>query len=149
MTKQEIIKLQIKLNEAGYGPLVVDGKYGTKTEEVYRKYLDELDPKVPTVIPPPKKPWWTSKAVLGSLATIIASILGVVGYSIDASMISEILVASVTAITGILSLIGTINRKGEIEKESFVPFKKKTTVEAELIEAAKQYKDPRGLFSGD
>ena len=96
MTKQEIVQLQIKLNKLGYGPIQVDGQYGKNTEAAYRKYLDELDPSVPTVIPPPEQKWWRSRrALIGALATIIVGIIGMVGYQLDNQFVTEMIISAI------------------------------------------------------
>jgi len=62
------------------------------------------------------KHWWKSRAAWGAIATLIASLAGLLGYAIDQEQLTEVLFLIATAIGGILSLIGTIQRTAPIEK---------------------------------
>ncbi len=87
MTPAATRDLQQELNRLGYGPLVVDGIYGRATAAAYQLYLDEQPsgegPPAPPA-PPAPVPWWTSRALWGALATLVASAAGLAGYSLDA-----------------------------------------------------------------
>lgn len=122
MTKTEILVLQRKLNSLGYGPIREDGQYGKNTEAAYRKYLDELDPNVPTVIPAPEKKWWMSKTLIGGLATVIVSLIGIFGFELDAELASQIITSTITLVTGILAIVGAIKNKGAIDTTYINPF---------------------------
>lgn len=137
MTKEEVVQLQKRMNDLGFGPIGVDGQYGKNTEKAYRAYLDSLDHDTPTIIPKPEKKWWHSKAVVGSISTVIASVFAIAGVSIDSSFLSEMIIAGITLITGFISLYGTVTRDSAIEKQ-ILPKKQK-----------QEYKDPRGMFSDD
>lgn len=139
MTKTEVMQLQARLNELGFGPITADGQYGKQTEKAYRKYLDEMDSSTPTVIPKPDKKWWHSKAAVGSIATVLASVFGMVGYSVDASFLSEMILALITLITGAAGLYGTVTRDASIEKQ-LLPHRKP---------AKSENTDPRGVFGDD
>ncbi len=93
MTPAATRDLQQELNRLGYGPLVVDGIYGRATAAAYQLYLDEQPsgegPPAPPA-PPAPVPWWTSRALWGALATLVASAAGLAGYSLDAPQIAEL-----------------------------------------------------------
>jgi peptidoglycan hydrolase-like protein with peptidoglycan-binding domain len=140
MNKDEIIILQTKLKQLGYGPLEVDGQYGKNTENAYRRYLDDLDPNVPTVIPAPEQKWWMSKALIGGIATVLVSLIGVFGYEIDAQFATQMILSIITLVTGIISVIGTLKRKGTIDTTYINPFNQPKS------SGSTQYIDPRGNF---
>jgi peptidoglycan hydrolase-like protein with peptidoglycan-binding domain len=120
MTRREIIALQQSLNQSGFAyrvlgePLAEDGIYGPATDRVHRAWLDQ-DTAIPTLTPEPAKPWWTHKALLGGLATVLASVAAIAGLEIDSGQLSEVLVAAVTAITGALSMWGALREKGGVD----------------------------------
>ena len=120
MTKPEILELQRRLNEVGLAylvlgePLEEDGIYGKRTREVHRWHLDH-DTSIPTVTPEPAKPWWTSRGLLGGLATIIVGVAGLAGYALDVAQITEIVVSASALVAGILSTVGSLRRKGAID----------------------------------
>jgi peptidoglycan hydrolase-like protein with peptidoglycan-binding domain len=142
MTRDEIIILQIKLNQLGYGPIQVDGQYGKNTENAYRRYLDELDPNVPTVIPPPEQKWWMSKALIASVATVLVSLIGLFGYEVDAQFATQMILSVITLVTGMMSVIGTVKRKGAIDTTYVNPFNQPKP----LVPESTEYVDPRGNF---
>jgi peptidoglycan hydrolase-like protein with peptidoglycan-binding domain len=116
----EVLALQQALNKSGFSaqilgvPLDPDGIYGPLTDRVHRAWLDK-DTAIPTVTPQPAKPWWTHKALLGGLATVLASVAAIAGLEIDSGQLSEILVAAVTAITGALTMWGALREKGGVD----------------------------------
>lgn len=116
MTRAEIIELQTRLTELGYRPGPVDGWYGEQTQRAYQTYLNDQNSSVPNLAPAPQKPWYLSRAMLGVLATIIASGAGIAGWAVDAGQLAEILSSLATLGFGILSFVGTIYRKGEIRR---------------------------------
>lgn len=114
MTRADIIHLQTRLTELGYRPGPVDGWYGEQTRRAYQTYLDDQNSSVPNLTPSPQKPWYLSRAVLGAIATIIASGAGIAGWAVDSSQLAELLSSLATLGFGILAFVGTIQRKGEI-----------------------------------
>ncbi|NCU26685.1 hypothetical protein EOM86_08195 [Candidatus Nomurabacteria bacterium] len=144
------MELQKSLNESGFAfqtigePLDEDGIYGPNTDHVYRAWLDR-DTSVPTVSPTPAKPWWTSRAILGLSATIIAMIAGQFGFEVENEQITQVLLQAVELGGLIVATWGTIRRKGQIDptlvarvgsKEVRLPTKTQT----------QQNEDPRGSF---
>ncbi len=114
MTRAEIRYLQEQLNAAGYGPLVVDGIYGPKTDAAFRKQSQEnITPEV--IYPPVAKPWWTSRAVLGLLASVLAMIAGRLGWSIDDGQITEMLLRAVELGGLAIAAWGTVRRSAPID----------------------------------
>jgi hypothetical protein len=120
VTKNETIALQRRLNEIGLSYQILgenledDGIYGKRTREVHRAWLDQ-DAEVPTITPEAAKPWWTSRGLLGGLATIIVGIAGLAGYALDVAQITEIVVSASALVAGILSTVGSLKRKGAID----------------------------------
>jgi len=132
------LELQRKLNSLGYGPLKEDGQYGKNTAEAYKRYLDEIDPYVPTVIPQPEIKWWMSKPLIAAVSTILVSIIGMFGYQIESEYISEMLLASVTLITGVLGVVGAVKNKANIDTTHINPIKRRMQMPSD---------DPRGVFA--
>jgi peptidoglycan hydrolase-like protein with peptidoglycan-binding domain len=120
MTRSEVLALQQSLNESGFAyqildePLDVDGIYGPATDRVHRAWLDR-DTAIPTVTPPPAKPWWASRAVLGLLATVIAAAAGRLGWEIADDQITALLLQVVEVGGLAVAAWGTVRRKGAID----------------------------------
>lgn len=131
------LELQRKLNSLGYGPLKEDGQYGKNTAEAYKRYLDEIDPSVPTVIPQPEIKWWMSKPLITAVSTILVSIIGMFGYQIESEYMSEMLLASVTLITGVLGVVGAVKNKANIDTTHINPIRRMQMPS----------NDPRGFFA--
>jgi peptidoglycan hydrolase-like protein with peptidoglycan-binding domain len=123
MTRAETRRMQQHLNRQGLGPLTVDGIYGPATERAYQRYLQFYTPVDDAPTPPAAKPWWTSRALWGALATILISIAGIFidVSSIDAAEVTNVLVSMSTGIAGLLALYGTITRKAPIDPTLAAP----------------------------
>jgi len=121
MTRADIIELQTRLTELGYRPGPVDGWYGEQTRLAYQLYLADQNSSVPNLTPAPQKPWYLSRAVLGALATILASGAGIAGWVVDAGHLADILSSTATLVFGVLAFVGTIQRKGEIRRGKITP----------------------------
>lgn len=70
-------------------------------------------------------PWWQSRAMLGSIATILASLAGLFGRVIDVGALTEFLLSLATVISGALALYGTWQRKTAIDQTRLLPGTKK------------------------
>jgi hypothetical protein len=116
-TREETLELQQYLNNRGYGPLVIDGYYGTKTAEAYKSYLDGH----PGIAPPAPVYWWTSTRAIGYISTILAGVAGIAGYAIEAEDLSSLLIAIGTVASGVLSIYGTIKSKGPVDTQRISP----------------------------
>ena len=115
MTCAEIIALQRDLAARGY-PLKADGIYGPKTAEAYQDWLNQHTPRdVITPAPPAAKPWWTSRAILGLLATVLAMLAGHFGLEIDDATITPILLQVVELGGLVIAAWGTIARQAPID----------------------------------
>lgn len=119
MTPERVRQIQRHLNTLGYGPLRIDGVYGPATAAAYDRYLATVPGDTET--PPPAKPWYLSRAILGALATIAAGAAGVAGYAIDASNLTEILVQAIALFGGIMALWGSVQRKAPIDPTLVAP----------------------------
>ena len=121
MTKAEVLELQRSLNQSGFAfsvlgeTLVEDGIYGPQTAAAYRARLAQEPPSAPVILPPVSKPWWTSRAVLGLLASLLALLAGRFGWSIDDDQITAILLQCVEAGGLIFAAWGTIKRQTPID----------------------------------
>ena len=114
MTRAEVRQLQINLNDLGYGPLTVDGIYGPKTDAAFRKQTQEnITPEV--IYPPVAKPWWTSRAVLGLLASVLALLAGRFGFEVNDGQITDILFKAVELGGLALAAWGTVRRSAPID----------------------------------
>ena len=70
MTRSEIIAIQSELG------VQADGIWGPITAAAYAARMAHEAPGAPVALPPVSKPWWTSRAVLGLLASVLAMIAG-------------------------------------------------------------------------
>ena len=118
MIKKDVLALQRRLNREGFS-LVEDGIYGPATAAAYQHYLDRQ--ALPA--PPASKPWWTSRALLGAVATILVSAGGLFMdlSSVDRGELTDVLVALSTGIAGLLALYGTIKRQAPIDPTLVAP----------------------------
>ena len=118
MIKKDVLALQRRLNREGFS-LVEDGIYGPATAAAYQHYLDRQ--ALPA--PPASKPWWTSRALLGAVATILVSAGGLFMdlSSVDRGELTDVLVALSTGLAGLLALWGTIRRQSPIDPTLVAP----------------------------
>jgi hypothetical protein len=121
---QKVQRIQKDINESGFGPVNVTGMYDQKTSDAYGELLKlssvgGVFQSIPT--PEPLKPWWTSRAVIGSISTITVSIAGMIGWSLDTQGTNEIMLAIVTLISGLISYVGTIQRRAPIDVSLIAP----------------------------
>ena len=115
MTRAEILTLQRDLAARGY-PLKADGIYGPKTAEAYQDWLNQHTPQdVATPAPPAAKPWWTSRAILGLLATVLTMMAGHFGLEIDDATITPILLQVVELGGLVVAAWGTVTSKAPID----------------------------------
>ena len=123
MTRAETRRLQQHLNRQGLGPLIEDGIYGPATESAYQRYLRLHTPIDPAPAPPAAKPWWTSRALIGALATIALSVGGIFidVSAVDAKELTDVMVSMSTGIAGLLALYGTIKRQAPIDPTLVAP----------------------------
>lgn len=148
----ETAALQETLRAAGYD-LVIDGVMGPKTAAAVADYQRRL-----AEAPAPPKPWWTSRALLGALATLIVGLASTAGYVIDGAALAELLVAIATAAAGALSFYGTLKRKQPIDptlvaRGTRLPGRVRHAdtlpPDASRPASGQPRRDPRGLFSDD
>ena len=118
MIKKDVLALQRRLNREGFS-LVEDGIYGPATAAAYQHYLDRQ--ALPA--PPASKPWWTSRALLGAVATILVSAGGLFMdlSSVDRGELTDVLVALSTGVAGLLALWGTVRRQAPIDPTLIAP----------------------------
>lgn len=153
MTKQEVLALQKALNQAGFAyqingePLAEDGIYGPATDRVHRAYLDQ-DTAIPTVTPAPAKPWWTSRAVLGLLASVLAMLAGRLGWEIADDQITALLLQAVELGGLAVAAWGTVRRRGAIDPTlvARLPGGNDVRLPVRAIRQSPPGNDPRGVF---
>ena len=109
MTRSEIIAIQSELG------VKADGIWGPITAAAYAARMAHEAPHAPVVMPPVSKPWWTSRAVLGLLASVLAMIAGRLGWSIDDGQITEMLLRAVELGGLALAAWGTVRRSAPID----------------------------------
>lgn len=126
MKKGQTAELQTLLNRTGFGPLVVDGIYGPATAAAYERTLRLSDTggagnPIPT--PEPAKPWWTSRAVIGSVVVVALSVIGVFSDTrqFDAESLTDVVYQIVIAVSGLLAFIGTVRRQAPIDPTLVLP----------------------------
>lgn len=94
-SQDEIRELQVRLNEGGFAfreigeTLETDGVYGSKTDRVYRAYLDR-DPAIPSVTPRAALPWWRKPSLIVVVSGIASGALGIFGFEVDSAQMAEI-----------------------------------------------------------
>ncbi len=116
MTRNEILEIQRQLG------LKQDGIYGPKTAAAYQRWLDaNTVESMPTPAPVAAKPWWTSKTVIFTLATIGVSIAGLLGVDLDKSLLTETITAAITLVTGVLALWANARRTAPIDNTLIAP----------------------------
>lgn len=123
MNRQSTLELQRTLNnwlrEQGLPPLKEDGVYGQRTAAAYELMLMRSEAggvDEPLPVPSPAAPWWTSRAIWGALGGLVAGVLGVVGWTVDAEQLSALLTALGTVIAAAMALYGSIKRKAPIDQ---------------------------------
>lgn len=147
LTRDDVRRIQEHLTLLGFADLVLDGVWGPKTAAAYDAYLSTSTASA-VVTPPASKPWWTSRALLGALATIIASVLGVAGYAVESAQITDVLVSLATLVAGVLALVGTLRRRAPIDPDLVLPgVRVRAHVQSGSTESARR--DPRGHFRDD
>ena len=122
-TKAEVRDLQRMLINLGFdvGATGVDGVMGPKTLRAYEQYL-ATRPKEPTImLPNAAIPWWQSKAMLSSIATVaggvgtLAAVIGTGGLAAIAA--PEAIGAMMAIVTGAGGIYGTAVRKAPIDPD--------------------------------
>jgi hypothetical protein len=154
MTKAEVLALQQALNQSGLAyqvlgePLVEDGIYGPDTDRVHRAYLGRIDKTMPIVTPPPAKPWWASRAILGLLASMIAAVAGRLGWEIADDQITALLLQVVEVAGLAVAAWGTIRRKGAIDPTlvARLPNGSELRLPVRPHRTGNPSDDPRGIF---
>ena len=146
MQTERILDLQTRLNELGYGPLAVDGIYGKQTQAAYHKYLDEIDPDTPTVTPDAPKPWWTSRALLGLLASFLAMVAGRWGWQVDDERLTQLLFEVVQFGGLVLAFWGTVTRRAPIDPTLVARVGDRDVRVPVPAERLGDPEDPRGVF---
>jgi peptidoglycan hydrolase-like protein with peptidoglycan-binding domain len=125
MTPDTVAALQAQLNahaaRLGYAPLVVDGRYGPKTDALYRAYLDALDPSTPSLAPPPERPWYASKLFLGGLAALAVSAFGLERVGLSSDLLGQGLDLVVNAALGLLALWGAWRGQAPLDRGAVLP----------------------------
>lgn len=124
MNTDQVKRIQIEINNSGIDSIAVDGVYGPKTESAYKELMrlssiGGMFEEVP--VPVAAKPWWTSRALIGGISTILVGLAGLAGWSIDTSGTTEIIFSIATLVAGILSYVGTIKRKAPIDSTLVAP----------------------------
>lgn len=145
MTRAEVRQLQINLNDLGYGPLTADGIYGPKTDAAFRKQSQEnITPEV--IYPPVAKPWWTSRAVLGLLASVLALLAGRFGFEVNDGQITDILLKAVELGGLALAAWGTVRRSAPIDPTLVARLPSGADVRLPVRPQRPVDDDPRGAF---
>lgn len=116
-----ISAMQQRLNEQGYGPLLVDGRYGPETRAAYQRYLDETDPTMPTLIPVAARPWYVQPTVLAGLAALVVSGFGLERYGLSADMLRQGLDIIATAVLGLVAIWSGVKGTPPVDRGAVFP----------------------------
>ena len=109
MTRAEIIAIQTELG------VQADGIWGPITAAAYAARMAHEAPRAPVALPPVSKPWWASRAILGLLATVLASLAGRFGFEVDDDAITPLLLHAVELGGLAVAAWGTIRRSAPID----------------------------------
>ena len=122
MTKAEVLELQQAINAATNWGLEEDGIYGSDTAEAYQYYVNQATPhNVPTPVPAGSKPWYLSRAVIGSLVSLLAVITERMGWIVDANALTTLLVQFLEVGGLALAFVGTVKRRAPIDSTLVAP----------------------------
>jgi peptidoglycan hydrolase-like protein with peptidoglycan-binding domain len=119
MKRSEVQALQRDLNASGHGPLVVDGRYGPRTAEAYRRLLTESDALGrgnPAPAPVADRPWWTHPAVIAGASALLSSALG-----IDSDPISQTLQAVIGLVAGAVAVYAAFTQRSAVDRGLLLP----------------------------
>lgn len=72
-------------------------------------------------LPDAPKPWWLSRAVVGSVVTVAVGLAGIAGWSVDAAATTELVLSLLTMLSGALAWWGTVQRKAPIDQKQVLP----------------------------
>ena len=67
------------------------------------------------------KPWWQSRAIWGAVATMAASLLGLLGIESDTHSLTDALVLGATFVAGLVSWWGSVRRATRIDPHRVLP----------------------------
>ena len=62
------------------------------------------------------KPWWLSKGILGGVASALAGLAGIAGYTLDADTLLMLLSNSAAVVAGVVAVMGRLNATTPIKK---------------------------------
>ena len=116
-SKADRIKAQQKLRDLGFYSGALDGVWEPASKKAYSNYLATRPNDTIVIEPPVAKTWWTSRAILGNLGTLISIGAGFFALNIDAGAITNVLVLLSGLITAVVSLWGSMERKGPINTD--------------------------------
>ena len=132
MTRDDVIELQTLLIGLGFLPQITaqgapsaDGIYGPRTRRAYEQYL-ATRPRDPVVmVPTAVKPWWESKALISSIATVVTgavTVAAIVSTGGAAALATPEVIGAIGAvITGAGGIYGTITRTQPIDPTLVAP----------------------------
>jgi peptidoglycan hydrolase-like protein with peptidoglycan-binding domain len=125
MTRDEVRDLQIKMRSLGFEPGAVDGIWGPKTRLAYEHYIASRPKDMTVMVPNAAKPWWESKALISSIATVVTgavTIAAVVGTGGAAALATPEVIGAIGAvITGAGGIYGTVTRTQPIDPTLVAP----------------------------
>lgn len=67
------------------------------------------------------KPWWESRAVLGALVTVAASLAALAGWTLNVEATTELLFSALTLAGGVLSWWGRVKAAQPISRTQVLP----------------------------
>jgi hypothetical protein len=67
------------------------------------------------------KPWWQSRTIIGSLITVVASVLALAGYTLDVAAASELVFGLAGLIGGALAWYGRVKATRPISRTKVAP----------------------------
>jgi len=132
MTREDVIELQTLLIGLGFLPPLTpegrrndDGIYGPATKRAYEYYIASRPKDMTVMVPNAAKPWWESKALISSIATVVTgavTVAAIVSTGGAAALATPEVIGAIGAvITGAGGIYGTITRTQPIDPTLVAP----------------------------
>jgi len=124
LTRDDIRALQERLTSLGFEPGRADGVWVPRTAAAYDAYLASrrVEISVPMMAPPPAKPWWQSRRIIGAVVAVVAGLASAfAGVSVDATETTELVMQAVSLVGAVLAWYGSIKGNRPIDPDLVFP----------------------------
>ena len=124
LTRDDIRAMQERLASLGFEPGRADGVWVPRTAKAYDAYLAtrSVEISVPMMAPPPAKPWWKSRRIIGAVVAVVAGLASAfAGVSVDATETTELVMQTVSLVGAVLAWYGSIKAARPIDPDLVLP----------------------------